>query len=148
MSNPPLVSRRRIEGLKQLAADCGLTAEQARLFGKLSKTATWEALLDSHKLEYDRANSTLHSDILPAVNTVDNTVDRADYINDGVNPVCDYGTRPSINFFEWVDFSQFIALALATVGLLVLINSLLPKINPFNLCPIRFDINIQSGAKK
>ncbi|HAT14320.1 MAG TPA: hypothetical protein DCS91_12805 [Microcoleaceae bacterium UBA11344] len=141
MSNPPLVSRRRIEGLKQLAADCGLTADDARLFGKLSKTSTWEALLDSHKLEYERANSTLHNDILPVA-------DRADYINDGVNPVCDYGTRPSINFFEWVDFSQLVALALATVGLFMLVASLLPAINPFNLCPVKFNLTIQSGVKK
>ena len=29
----PLVSRRRIEHLKQLAYDCGLTSEEARSYG-------------------------------------------------------------------------------------------------------------------
>src|SRR4028118_1609622 len=50
----PLVSRRRIEHLKALAYDCGLTAEEARKHGKLTATATWELLLNSHGLEFDR----------------------------------------------------------------------------------------------
>jgi len=49
----PMLSRRRIEHLKQLAYDCNLTAEQAREYGKLSATATWEKLLTAHGLEFD-----------------------------------------------------------------------------------------------
>jgi hypothetical protein len=146
MSNPPLVSRRRIDGLKALAADCGLTADNARLFGKLSKTSTWEALLDSHKLEYEPANSTLHNDILPAVDKPVDTVGRADWTIDGL-PISD-DSRSNINFLDWVDFGQLIALALASVGLFALLLSLWPKINPFNLCPVRVNITIQSGVKK
>jgi hypothetical protein len=33
---------RRIEQLKAIAFDCGFGNEDAKLFGKLSKTATWE----------------------------------------------------------------------------------------------------------
>jgi hypothetical protein len=51
----PIVSRRRIDQLKDLAYACGLTNQDAKPFGKLSKTSTWEALLDSHKLEFERA---------------------------------------------------------------------------------------------
>ncbi|HBK96318.1 MAG TPA: hypothetical protein DD001_02800 [Microcoleaceae bacterium UBA10368] len=61
--------------------------------------------------------------------------------------MCNF-SQNSINFLDWVDISQFVALALATVGLLVLVISLLPSINPFNLCPVRININIQSGATK
>ena len=51
MSNQPLVNRRRIDGLKEIAYACGLTQEEAKTFGKLSKTSTWEELLKSHNLE-------------------------------------------------------------------------------------------------
>ena len=36
---------RRIDRLRRVAYDCGLSNEQARIFGKLSATATWEKLL-------------------------------------------------------------------------------------------------------
>jgi hypothetical protein len=36
---------RRIEQLKAIAFDCGFSNEDAKQFGKLSKTATWEAML-------------------------------------------------------------------------------------------------------
>jgi hypothetical protein len=36
---------RRIDQLKAIAFDCGFGNEDAKLFGKLSKTATWEAML-------------------------------------------------------------------------------------------------------
>ncbi|AFZ05366.1 hypothetical protein Osc7112_0779 [Oscillatoria nigro-viridis PCC 7112] len=42
----PIVSYRRIDQLKAIAFDRGLSNEDARHFGKLSKTATWEALLE------------------------------------------------------------------------------------------------------
>ncbi|MEG4420857.1 hypothetical protein QUA70_20020 [Microcoleus sp. LAD1_D5] len=37
----PTVSYRRIDQLKAIAFDRGFTNEDARQFGKLSKTATW-----------------------------------------------------------------------------------------------------------
>ncbi|MEG5136022.1 MULTISPECIES: hypothetical protein [unclassified Microcoleus] len=59
----PLVSHRRIDQLKALARDCNLSKEEARTFGKLSSTATWEKLLLAHGLEFDRK-----------ITTTDNTV--------------------------------------------------------------------------
>ncbi|MFB8798356.1 MAG: hypothetical protein U7126_29955 [Microcoleus sp.] len=149
MNKPPIVSRRRIDGLKQLAYDCGLTNDNAKSFGKLLKTSTWEALLEFHNLEYERVSSISHSNVVSAVDTVDivDTVDKTDWTNDGSFPVCNF-SQNSINFLDWVDISQFAALALATVGLFVLVISLLPSINPFNLCPVRININIQSGTTK
>jgi len=49
----PMLSRRKIERLRQIAADYGLTDEQAKQFGKLSATATWRSLLDSQGIKYD-----------------------------------------------------------------------------------------------
>lgn len=49
----PMLSRRKIERLRQIAADHGLTDEQAKQFGKLSATATWRSLLDSQGIRYD-----------------------------------------------------------------------------------------------
>jgi hypothetical protein len=141
-----MVSRRRIDGLKQLAYDCGLTNDNAKSFGKLSKTATWESLLEFHNLEYERVSENFNNNVALAVDKPVDTVDRADWTIDGL-PICDY-SRSNINFLDWVDFGQFIALALATAGLFVLVISLLPSINPFNLCPVRININIQSGATK
>jgi hypothetical protein len=44
----PLLSYRRIDQLKAMAFDCGFSTEDAKLFGKLSKTATWEAMLKTY----------------------------------------------------------------------------------------------------
>jgi len=44
----PLISYRRIDQLKARAFDCGFSNEDAKQFGKLSKTATWEALLETY----------------------------------------------------------------------------------------------------
>jgi len=121
----PMRSRRRIEHLKQLSYDCGLTNEQAREFGKLTATATWEKLLNSHGLEFE-----------PKIEITPNTVATANQES----------TR-QINLLEWVDLGQLIATSLASVGLAVLVISLWPCINPLNLFPpIR--INIQIGATK
>jgi len=120
----PMLSRRRIEHLKQLAYDCGLTAEEARQHGKLTATATWEKLLLAHGLEFDRNLS-----------TTSNTV-----------AVASQESTRQINLLEWVDFGQLIAVTLASAGLSVLLLSLWPRINPLNLLPpVR--INIQIGAK-
>ena len=121
----PMRSRRRIEHLKQLAYDCGLSAEEARQHGKLTATATWEKLLLAHGLEFDRKHKITHID----GSTVTNSNPR------------------QINLLEWVDFGQLIAVSLASVGLAVLVLGLWPRINPLNLFPpVR--INIQIGASK
>lgn len=115
---------RRIDALRQLAYDCGLTNEQARDFGKLTATATWEKLLLAYGLEFE-----------PRIETNDNTVTTAS--QESVR---------QLNLLEWVDFGQLIAVSLASVGFAVLVLSLWPRINPLNLFPpIR--INIQIGAK-
>jgi len=137
----PLISYRRIDHLKAIALDRGFSNEDAKQFGKLSKTATWEALLKTHGIS------------LQPVDTVDRTVDinvqshdTSGWTNDGSFPVCDF-TRPNSSFLDWVDFSQLIALALASVGVFVLAMSLWRQINPLNLFPpVR--VNIQIGAQK
>jgi hypothetical protein len=137
----PLISYRRIDHLKAIALDRGFSNEDAKQFGKLSKTATWEALLKTHGIP------------LQAVDTVDRTVDTniqshdtSGWTNDGSFPVCDF-TRPNSSFLDWVDFGQLIALALASAGVFVLAMSLWRQINPLNLFPpVR--VNIQIGAQK
>jgi hypothetical protein len=110
---------RRIEHLKQLAYDCNLTAEQAREYGKLSATATWEKLLTAHGLEFE-----------PKIDT-NNTV-----------ATTSQDSNHSINFFEWVDFGQAFALALASIGFAVLLLGLFPRINPLNLFPVKITIQV------
>jgi len=137
----PLISYRRIDHLKAIALERGFSNEDAKQFGKLSKTATWEALLKTHGIP------------LQAVDTVDRTVDikiqshdTSGWTNDGSFPVCDF-TRPNSSFLDWVDFGQLIALALASAGVFVLAMSLWRQINPLNLFPpVR--VNIQIGAQK
>jgi hypothetical protein len=141
MSKPPLISHRRIDHLKARAFDCGFSNEDAKQFGKLSKTATWEALLEAYGIP------------LQVVYTVDNSVDNkdqsldtGDWTNDASFPVCNFTPQNSTNFLEWVDFGQLIALALASVGVFVLAMSLWRQINPLNLFPpVR--VNIQIGTK-
>jgi hypothetical protein len=136
----PLVSYRRIDQLKTRAFDCGLTNEDAKQFGKLSKTATWEALLSTYGIP-------LHS--VDTVDTVDSkakSLDTSDWTNDASFPVCNFIPQNSTNFLDWVDFGQLIALALASVGVFVLAMSLWRQINPLNLFPpVR--VNIQIGTK-
>ena len=120
----PLVSRRRIEHLKTLAYDCGLTAEEARKHGKLTATKTWEALLTSHGLEFEP---------------------KSEIINDIVAPG-NSGQTHSINLLEWVNLSQLLAVSAATAGLVILLLNLWPRINPLNLFP-QIKITIQVGTK-
>jgi hypothetical protein len=133
----PLISYRRIDHLKAIALDRGFSNEDAKQFGKLSKTATWEALLKTHSIS------------LQAVDTVDSKIqshDTSGWTNDGSFPVCDF-TRSNSSFLDWIDFGQLIALALASVGVFVLAMSLWRQINPLNLFPpVR--VNIQIGAQK
>jgi hypothetical protein len=116
---------RRIDSLRQLAYDCGLTAEQAREYGKLSATATWEKLLTAHGLEFDHK-----------IQSTNNTVATANQ-----------ESPRQLNLLEWIDFGQLLAVSLASVGCAVLILSLWPRINPLNLFP-QVRINIQIGATK
>ena len=133
----PLISYRRIDQLKARAFDCGFTNEDAKQFGKLSKTATWFALLETYGIPE------------PAVDSVDieaQSLDTSDWTNDGSFPVCNFTRQNSTNFLDWVDFGQLIALALASAGVFVLLVSLWRQINPLNLFPpVR--INIQIGTK-
>jgi hypothetical protein len=119
-----LVSRRRIEHLKALAYDCGLTPEEARKYGKLTATKTWEALLSAHGLGFEPK---------PEINT--------DIVAPGNNR-----QTHSINLWEWVNLSQLLAVSAATAGLVILLLNLWPHINPFNLFP-QVKITIQVGTK-
>jgi hypothetical protein len=140
MSNKlPLISHRRIDRLKARAFDSGFTNEDAKQFGKLSKTATWEALLETYGIPSQVVDS--------IVDTEAQSLDTSDWTNDGSFPVCNFTRQNSTNFLDWVDFGQLIALALASAGVFVLAMSLWRQINPLNLFPpIR--INIQIGAQR
>ena len=136
-----VISYRRIDHLKTIAFDRGFSNEDAKQFGKLSKTATWEALLKTHGIP------------LQAVDTVDTTVDTniqsldtIGWTNDGSFPVCDF-TPPNSSFLDWVDFGQLVALVLASAGVFVLAMSLWRQINPLNLFP-SVRVNIQIGTQK
>lgn len=150
MSEP--ISQRRIDRLKAIAYDRGFTNEDAKQFGKLSKTATWEALLELYLVDGESLetvivdsvdacqDSSVSSFDLDAVDT-SGTIDQKD--GDAFS-ACNF--RHNSTFFDWVDFGQLIALALASVGVFVLVMSLRPQINPLNLFPpVR--INIQIGAE-
>jgi hypothetical protein len=128
---------RRIDRLKALAIEQGFTNEDAKQFGKLSKTATWEALLETYGIP------------LHPVNTVDSkaqSLDTSDWTNDASFPVCNFTPQNSTNFLEWVDFGQLTAFVLASAVIFVLAMSMWRQINPLNLfLPVR--INIQIGTK-
>jgi len=136
-----VTNRRRIDRLKALAIEQGFTNEDAKLFGKLSKTATWEALLETYGIP------------LHPVDTVDRRVysktqslDTSDWTNDASFPVCNFTPQNSTNFLEWVDFGQLIAFVLTSAIVFGLAMSMWRQINPLNLFPpIR--INIQIGTK-
>jgi hypothetical protein len=142
MSNkPPLISHRRIDHLKARAFDSGFTNEDAKQFGKLSKTATWEALLKTYGISSQAVDS-----VNIIVDTEAQSLDTSDWTNDGSFPVCNFTRQNSTNFLDWVDFGQLIALALASAGVFVLAMSLWRQINPLNLFPpVR--VNIQIGTK-
>jgi hypothetical protein len=52
-------SNRRIDQLIAVALDCGFGNEDAKDFGKLTKTATWEAMLETYGIPFppDNVNS-------------------------------------------------------------------------------------------
>jgi hypothetical protein len=136
----PIVSYRRIDQLKAIAFDCGFTNEDAKQFGKLSKTATWFALLETYGIP---------PQVVDTVDSIDieaQSLDTSDWTNDGSFPVCNFTRQNSTNFLDWVDFGQLIALFLASAGVFVLAMSLWRQINPLNLFPpVR--VNIQIGTK-
>jgi hypothetical protein len=135
----PLASCRRIDRLKAIAFDCGFTNEDAKQFGKLSKTATWEALLHTYGIPSQVVD-------VDTVSTQAQSLDTSDWTNDASFPVCNFTPQNSTNFLDWVDFGQLIALFLASVGVFVLAMSLWRQINPLNLFPpVR--VNIQIGTK-
>jgi len=55
----PIASYRRIDHLKAIAFDCGFTNENARAYSKLSKTATWEAMLETYGIPFPVDNSSV-----------------------------------------------------------------------------------------
>jgi hypothetical protein len=61
-------SCRRIDQLRAIALDCGFSNEDAKDFGKLSKIATWEAMLDTYGIPFPEDN----------VDSVDSSVDTED----------------------------------------------------------------------
>jgi len=149
----PIVSYRRIDQLRAIAFDRGFTNEDAKQFGKLSKTATWEALLELYLIEgeslgtvsVDSAGSFVDTTPEPIDLQGVDSVDTLDWTNDGSFPVC--FTRQNSTFLDWVDFGQLIALVLASTGVFVLAMSMWRQINPLNLFPSPIRINIQIGTK-
>jgi hypothetical protein len=145
----PITSYRRIDRLKAIAFDRGFTNEDAKQFGKLSKTATWETLLELYLVEGESLDTMLGVQLDNTLDIVDKSVDNVDtldWTNDGSSPVCSFSRQNSTNFLDWVDFGQLIALVLASAGVFVLAMSLWRQINPLNLFPpVR--VNIQIGAK-
>jgi hypothetical protein len=58
-------SNRRIDQLIAIALNCGFGNEDAKDFGKLTKTATWEAMLETYGIPFPVEN----------VDSVDSSVD-------------------------------------------------------------------------
>jgi hypothetical protein len=154
----PQFSYRRIDQLKARAFECGFTNEDAKQFGKLSKTSTWEALLESYGIfsqlvdSVDSVDRVLDTELdsldqmLDIAGSPTQSPDTSESVNCCSSPARSF-SRQNSSFLDWVDLSQLIALALASAGVFVLAMSLWPRINPLNLFPpIR--INIQIGATK
>jgi hypothetical protein len=69
MKNKPMVNYRRIDQLRAIASDCGFTSEDAKRFGKISRTATWEALLKTYGIP---------PQVVDTINSVDNQAQSPD----------------------------------------------------------------------
>ncbi|MEG3863004.1 hypothetical protein [Microcoleus sp. herbarium12] len=137
----PIVNRRRIDKLRAIAFEYGLTNEDAKDFGKLSKTATWEALLEVNRIGYlnnGAVDTGIHTVYIPLDDALDSKAEPLDTVD----------SWTATNFLEWIDLGQLIALALASAGVFVLAMSLWRQINPLNLFPSPVRINIQIGASK
>ncbi|WP_293150338.1 MULTISPECIES: hypothetical protein [unclassified Microcoleus] len=149
---------RRIDKLKAIAFENGFTNEDAKQFGKLSKTATWEALLELYFIDGESLETVNVDTVDTVLDVVDKTpelldtayvdsVDSIDWTNDGSFPVCNFTRQNSTSFLDWVDFGQLIALLLASAGVFVMAMSMWRQINPLNLFPSPVRINIQIGTK-
>ncbi|NJS42290.1 hypothetical protein HC766_09230 [Candidatus Gracilibacteria bacterium] len=77
---------RRIDRLKAQAYELGLTNTDAKEFGKLSKTATWESLLNFYEVGIEEKQ---------IVNALSTSVDTPDWTNDGTFPVCNFDAKIS-----------------------------------------------------
>jgi hypothetical protein len=96
-----VISYRRIDHLKALALDCGFTNEDAKQFGKLSKTATWEALLETYGIPLESVDT---------VDTVDKLLDRVldtkleavDSVDKGVD-----NKAQSLDTSDWTNDASF-----------------------------------------
>ncbi|MEG3844772.1 hypothetical protein [Microcoleus sp. herbarium14] len=134
---------------RAIAFNSGFTNEDAKQFGKLSKTATWEALLevylvDGESLDTVNVDSVDLPGILPETNHAESHDTADGWTNDGSFPVCGF-TRQNSTFLDWVDFSQLIAIALASASVFVLAMSMWRQINPLNLFPpVRINIQIRT----
>jgi hypothetical protein len=136
-----VTSYRRIDRLKALAIEQGFTNEDAKQFGKLSKTATWEVLLETYDIPLHPVDTFDSS-----IDSKAQSLDTSDGTNDASWTVCNFTQKNSTNFLGWVDFGQLIALVLASAVVFVLAMSMWRQINPLNLFPpVR--INIQIGTK-
>jgi hypothetical protein len=93
----PLISYRRIDQLKARAFDSGFSNEDAKQFGKLSKTATWEALLETYGIPLQVVYS-----VDTTVDTESQSLDTSDWTNDGSFPVCNF-TRQNGIAHLWYD---------------------------------------------
>ena len=133
---------RRIDRLKAIAFDCGFTNEDAKQFGKLSKTATWEALLETYGIPSQVVDS-----VDSIVDTEAQSLDTSDWTNDGSFPVCNFTRQNSTNFLDWVDFGQLIALVLASAGVFVLAMSYVATNQSPEFISLPVRINIQIGTK-
>ncbi|AFZ05980.1 hypothetical protein Osc7112_1456 [Oscillatoria nigro-viridis PCC 7112] len=171
----PAISYRRIDKLRAIAFDRGFTNEDAKQFGKLSKTATWEALLELYLVDGESLDTVLDVpldtvdiplDITPepldpqAVDTVDipldttpepldpqavDTVDTLDWTNDGSFPVCGFTRQNSTSFLDWVDLGQLIALILASTGVFVLAMSMWGLLNKLGKIAIAINGQFKLG---
>ncbi|WP_228057568.1 hypothetical protein [Tychonema sp. LEGE 07203] len=77
----PTVNYRRIDQLKAIAYDRGFTNEDAKQFGKLSKTATWEALLELYLVDGESPD-TVNVDTVDTIlgTTLDKSPDTGDTV--------------------------------------------------------------------
>jgi len=66
---------RRIDQLRAIALDCGFGNEDAKDFGKLSKTATWEAMLETYGIPFPQDNVDIVDSTVDTVDSSVNTVD-------------------------------------------------------------------------
>jgi hypothetical protein len=151
---------RRIDRLKARAIELGFTNTDAKEFGKLSKTATWEALLNFYGAGTDtlafgcNSRDTLeYTPLAPDSSQIvsdiqHRSLDTADYwINDGTFPVHSIDVKiTAASFFAWVEPLQLLAYFFISIGLFVLLFSILP--NPFKFVPSCVNVNIQIGEQK